>query len=149
MSGRDEDGPGQTAEEFAAAFAERLARTPVRDVLLQTMATFIDMAAIRMGMGPMGDDARDLGEARQAIEALGALVAVADRELPPEDVRPFLEPLAGLRMTYVEIVEGLNAAHAEADAAPEPPPPSPPPPAPDASSRLWVPPGTPRGGASG
>jgi hypothetical protein len=43
-----------TPEEFAAALAEQLARTPVRDLLLQTMATFTDMAGIRLGLGPAG-----------------------------------------------------------------------------------------------
>ncbi len=143
--------PDPTPEDLAAAFAERLARTPVRDVLLQTMATFVDMAAIRLGMGPMGEEAADLREAKAAIEALGALAAVASRELPPEDVQPFLEPLAALRMSYVQAVEALTPEErgeppAEEAAAPPPPPP---PAEPDAASRLWVPPGTPRGGASG
>lgn len=159
MSGPGEEAREPTPEEFAAAFAERLARTPVRDVLMQTMATFVDMAAIRLGMGPMGDDARDLREAKQAIEALGALIGVADRELGPEDVRPFLEPLAALRMSYVEAVEAMApegaseapgpAPGAPEGAAPPPPPAAPPPPAEDPASRLWVPPGTPRGGSSG
>ncbi|MGD9571618.1 MAG: hypothetical protein AB7V62_07045 [Thermoleophilia bacterium] len=143
-----------TPEELAAAFAERLARTPVRDVLLQSMATFVDMAAIRLGMGPTGEEAADLREAKAAIEALGAMAGVAHRELPPEDVQPFLEPLAALRMAYVQAVEALSPEERGEEPvapAPEEPPAAPPPPPaqPDAASRLWVPPGTPRGGASG
>lgn len=127
-----------TQEEMAALLAERLARTPVRDVLLQCMATFIDMAGVRLGMGPTGDDARDLQQARQAIEALRALLGVAERELGAAQVRPFKEPLAVLQMAFSRASEERPAAPEEA--AP------PPPPAPDAASRLWVPPGTPRGG---
>ncbi|MGE0025813.1 MAG: hypothetical protein AB7O78_07150 [Thermoleophilia bacterium] len=126
-----------TPEEVAAAFAERLARTPVRDVLLQTMATFIDMAGIRLGMGPAGDEPRDLVQARQAIESLRALLGVAERELGAAQVHPFKEPLAVLQMAYA------RAAEAPAQDAPgegDPPPPD----EPDAASRLWVPPGTPR-----
>ena len=85
--------------------ADRLARTPVRDVLLQSMATFIDMAGIRLGMGPAGDEARDLAQARQAIEALRALLGVAERELGAAQVRPFKEPLAVLQMAYARAAE--------------------------------------------
>ncbi len=137
--------PGQaepTQEEMAAMLADRLARTPVRDVLLQCMATFIDMAGVRLGMGPTGNDARDLAQARQAIEALRALLGVAERELGPAQVRPFKEPLAVLQMAFSRASEERAGQPAEAPS----PEPDPPPPANDAASRLWVPPGTPRGG---
>lgn len=136
MTAGGEEAP-PTPEELAAAFAERLARTPVRDVLLQSMATFIDMAGIRLGMGPAGDEPRDLVQARQAIESLRALLVVAERELGAAQVHPFKEPLAVLQMAY--------ARAAEAPDGDEPGEGGPPPPAePDAASRLWVPPGTPR-----
>ena len=134
-----------TPEDLAAALAERLARTPVRDVLLQSMATFIDMAGIRLGMGPTGDEARDMVQARQAIEALRALLGVAEREIGAAQVRPFKEPLAVLQMAYA------RAAEAPAPEGETPPPAATgpeggdPPVDPDAASRLWVPPGTPRG----
>jgi hypothetical protein len=129
---------------MAAMLADRLARTPVRDVLLQSMATFIDMAGIRLGMGPTGDEARDLAQARQAIEALRALLGVAERELGAAQVRPFKEPLAVLQMAFSRASEE-EAGTAAAEGGDPPPPP---PPGPDPSSRLWVPPGTPRGGGT-
>lgn len=126
-----------TQAEMEAMLADRLARTPVRDVLLQCMATFVDMAGVRLGMGPAGNEARDLPQARQAIEALRALLGVAEQELGAAQVRPFKEPLAVLQMAF------SRASEERVDpAAPEAPPA--PPPAPDAASRLWVPPGTPR-----
>jgi hypothetical protein len=154
MSDDPATGPEQgppSSEDLAAALAERLARTPVRDVLLQAMATFIDMAGIRLGMGPSGQAALDLTQARQAIEALRALLAVAERELGAAQVRPFREPLAVLQMTYARIVEGPAGDEPSPGIPDEPRPdsPPPPPPGPDPASRLWVPPGTPRGGASG
>jgi hypothetical protein len=142
-----------TPEELAVMLAERLARTPVRDVLLQSMATFIDMAGIRLGMGPTGDDARDLTQARQAIETLRALLGVAEQELGAAQVRPFREPLAVLQMAYAQAVEG-SGGEGPGPAGPEgppggPPPDPPPPPAgDDPASRLWVPPGARRGGPS-
>lgn len=126
-----------TQEEMEAMLADRLARTPVRDVLLQCMATFVDMAGVRLGMGPAGNEARDLPQARQAIEALRALLAVAEQELGAAQVRPFKEPLAVLQMAFSRASE----ERADPPAAEAPPTP---PPAPDAASRLWVPPGTPR-----
>lgn len=162
MSDEQAGAAGQGApsqEELAAALAERLARTPVRDVLLQAMATFVDMAGIRLGMGPTGQAALDLTQARQAIEALRALLAVAERELGAAQVRPFHEPLAVLQMSYARIVEGPAgdepAPPVPGDAPPGDAPPHPggqqaPPSPADPASRLWVPPGTPRkGGASG
>jgi hypothetical protein len=146
-AGGEGQGPPQapTPEELAAALAERLARTPVRDVLLQSMATFIDMAGIRLGLGPSGDEARDLTQARQAIEALRALLGVAERELGAAQVRPFKEPLAVLQMTYARLAEApgdADAAPGEGEEGREAG--TPPPVDPDAASRLWVPPGTPR-----
>jgi hypothetical protein len=135
--GEDQGQAPPTPEELAAALADRLARTLVRDVLLQSMATFIDMAGIRLGMGPTGDDARDLVQARQAIEALRALLGVAERELGAAQVHPFKEPLAVLQMAYARAAEAPEEGEpGEGGAAP--------PAGPDPSSRLWVPPGTPR-----
>jgi Domain of unknown function (DUF1844) len=143
--------PEPTPEELAAAFAEQLARTSVRDLLLQTMATFTDMAGVRLGFGPGGEGARDLAQARQAIETLRALLEVAERELGAAQARPFREPLAALQMAYARIVEEPSAeapaAEPEAPGA-EPPPDSGTPPADDPAGRLWVPPGTRRGDGS-
>ena len=153
-TGGEGQGTPPTPEELAAAFADRLARTPVRDVLLQSMATFIDMAGIRLGMGPAGDEARDMAQARQAIEALRALLGVAERELGAAQVRPFKEPLAVLQMAYARAAEapvqdgpGGEPSPEEASPGAGPAPSAgPPPPDPDPASRLWVPPGTPRPG---
>lgn len=133
-----------TQEEISAALAARLARTPVRDVLLQCMATFIDMAGIRLGMGPMGDEARDLPQAHQAIEALRALLGVAEHELGSAQVNPFKEPLAVLQMAYARASEepGEEGPGEESPGGPEGPPPPPPPPRDDPAGRLWVPPGS-------
>ena len=133
------------AEELAAIVAEQLARTSVRDLLLQTMATFADMASIRLGFGPAGGGARDLTQARQAIEALRGLIEVAERELGAAQARPFREPLAALQMAYARAVEGPPSGEPGeggegAGGGPSPGPGGQPPD--DPASRLWVPPGT-------
>lgn len=145
---QEQAGRQPTPEEFAAALADRLARTPVRDVVFQCIATFIDMATIRLGHGPAGPQVKDMTQAKQAIEAARALVAVAERELGPAQVRPFREPLAALQMAYARSVEeggdGAEAAGPGDGAAAQRPQPGAGPARPDAASRLWVPPGTQR-----
>lgn len=103
----EQPGP-QTPEDLVREMARRLAQTPVRDLLLQTMATFADLAGVRLGYGPEGSEHRDLPQARLAIETLRALIAVADTEIGAAQARPFREPLAQLQMLY--------AREAEADA---------------------------------
>jgi len=126
------DAPGgerePTPEEIAAAFVHRLGRVPVRDIVLQTMATMTDVAGIRLGLGPEGDDVRDLEQARLAIESLRALLGVADREIGTAASRPFREPLASLQMAYARMTEGPQGEGG-----------GPPPPPDDPAGRLWVP----------
>jgi hypothetical protein len=132
-------GPGEertpTPEEVAAQFVYRLGRTPVRDILMQAMATMNDVAGIRMGLGPEEDEVKDMAQARLAIETMQALIGVAEREMGTAAVNPFKEPLAALQMAYVQVMEADAGAGQAA-----PPPPQPP--QPDPASRLWVPPGS-------
>ncbi len=125
-------GPGEermpTQEEIAAAFVHRLGRTPVRDIVMQSMATMTDIAGIRMGLGPEGDEVKDLAQARLALETLRALLGVADAEIGPAASRPFRDPLAQLQMAFAQIAEAEGATV---------PPPAPPPD--DPAGRLWVP----------
>jgi len=128
----DDVDANSSAEEFAAAFVHHLGRTPVRDLVIQAMATLADAAGIRMGLGPEGAEVADLAQARTAVEILRVLVAVTDQELGQAVARPFREPLAQLQLAYAKIAE----ANAGPAAAAETPPTQP-----DPTSRLWVPPG--------
>lgn len=143
--GAPHDAQGEpTQEDLARALAERLAHTPVRDVLFQSLITFLDMAAIRLGLGPGGPDVADHDQARKAIEVARALIGVAEREMGAAQVRPFREPLAQLQMAYAHAVEGAGGDAAQeppAGGAPEQPRPQSRPPQ-DPASRLWVPPGS-------
>ena len=125
----DDPGREPTPEEIMDALARRLAATPVHDVLMQTMATFADMAAIRLGLGPGGAEDGDLPQAHMAIEALRALVDVADGEIGAAAARPFREPLAALQMAYARAVEAeARARQAEQQG--------------EGGSGLWTPPGS-------
>jgi hypothetical protein len=139
-------------EELAARFAAQLAKTEVRDILLQSLATLVDSAGIRLGLGPFGDEGRDLAQAKQAIEGASALLDVVEREVGDDEARLFQEPLRVIKMAYVRAAQEADAAPAaEGGGAPDQPPATPPsspapsssePPPGDAASRLWVPPGT-------
>lgn len=128
-----------TPEDLVREMARRLAQTPVRDLLLQTLATFADLAGVRLGYGPGGPAHRDLSQARLAIETLRALIGVADTEIGSAQARPFREPLAQLQMLYAREVEAdaAGAAKATDDAGPD-----------EGEGRLWTPgaaPGDPGG----
>lgn len=122
----DDPQESQTPEDLVREMARRLAQTPVRDLLLQTMATFADLAGVRLGYGPEGPAHRDLPQARLAIETLRALIRVADAEIGSAQARPFREPLAQLQMLYAREVEAdaAGASKAEAD---------------EGEGRLWTP----------
>lgn len=108
MSDQGTPRPDPSPEEMLQEMARRLAATPVRDIMVQTMGTFADLAGVRLGFGPERDVHRDLPQARLAIEALRALIGVVETELGPAQARPFREPLAQLQLLY--------AREAEADA---------------------------------
>jgi hypothetical protein len=129
-----------TPDELVREMARRLAQTPVRDLLLQTMATFADLAGVRLGYGPEGAEHRDLPQARLAIETLRALIGVAETEIGPAQARPFREPLAQLQMLYAREAEAdakRESGESESDAADS-----------AETTGLWTPGGT-EGGDSG
>ncbi len=106
-----DDSPGgpnpdqMSAEDLMREMARQLAERPVRDFVMQTMATFADLAGIRLGFGPEGPARRDLPQARLAIETLRALVTVIEAEGGAAQARPFREPLAQLQMLYARAAE--------------------------------------------
>jgi uncharacterized membrane protein len=124
-----------TEEELRAALEEQMKRITVRDVLLQTVITLINLTARKLGL--TGDGEKDLNEARTAIDAVRALTPL----LPEEEQQAVKEPLSQLQMQYAQ----------EAGAPPrttETPDPGPQTPDSEeaerakARSKLWTPPGT-------
>ena len=137
-----------TQEEMVAAeMLRRLMTTPVQDVVFQTMATFTDMAAIRMGLGPRGEEDFDLPQAGLAIESLRALLAVTNAIMGEEAAKPFAEPLAQLQMAFAELVEQAKAAKdAQGEGAEGASPTPPKPGGAQAGGDLWTPGGAEGGG---
>ncbi len=143
-------------EEIRARLEEELRKITVRDVLLQTAVTLINLGGQRLGLGETSPEARDLDQTRIAIEAVRALLPLLEHEAPQE-MAPLRDALAQLQMVYVREA-GASAGQPQGggDAGPGPgagepsggqPPggagaPGSAPQRPGSSGRLWVPPGS-------
>jgi hypothetical protein len=118
---------------------EALKKIRVEDVLLQTAATLIDLAARRMGLAE-DDGPKQLDQAKLAIDAVRALQPL----MSEEQQTAVREPLSQLQMAYAR--EAKGAAEAPEPAA-EPVPEADEKPDDDAErakarSKIWTPPGT-------
>ena len=113
---------------------EALKKLRVEDVLLQTAATLIDLAARRMGLAEE-DEPKQLDQAKLAIEGIRALQPL----MTEEQQAAVREPLSQLQMTYAREAQGEAAgpepalgpeekAGDEAERA-------------EARSKIWTPPG--------
>ena len=110
---------------------EALKKLRVEDVLLQTAATLIDLAARRMGLAEE-DGPKQLDQAKLAIDAIRALQPL----MTEEQQAAIREPLSQLQMAYAREVQG-----------PQEPPSEPQEPDDEAErakarSKIWTPPGT-------
>jgi hypothetical protein len=106
VPGGDESG-GQAREpsdeELRARLEQELKKISVRDVLVQTAVTLINLGGQRLGLSEQTRDARDLGQTRTAIEAVRALMPMLEQD-DPDLVRPLRDALAQLQMAYANEV---------------------------------------------
>ena len=114
---------------------EALKKIKVEDVLLQTAATLIDIAARRMGLAEE-DGPKQMDQAKLAIDAVRALQPL----MTAEQQLALREPLSQLQMAYAREAQAPKTEGDEEAAAPDP--------APDdaeraaARAKIWTPPGT-------
>jgi hypothetical protein len=130
-------------EELRARLEEELKRITVRDVLLQTVVSLVNLAGQRLGLVEGSRELRDLDQVRMAIEAVRALMPLLEEE-DPDQVGPIRDALAQLQMAYAREAGGPPGGGEPGGepgaGGPEgPPQPSP---RPGAPGGLWVPPGT-------
>jgi hypothetical protein len=128
-----------TEEELRAALEEQMKKITVRDVLLQTVITLVNVSARKLGLA--GDESeKDLPEAQRGIDAVRALVPL----LPEEEQAAVREPLSQLQMAYAREAGGQGPEAREE----ETPTSETRGPAPEdderakARSKIWTPPGT-------
>ena len=108
------------------------------------MVSLINLAGQRLGLGEDGDEVRDLGQVRMAIEAVRALMPLLEEE-NPEQVKPVRDALSQLQMVYAREAGGAAPGGGEQGGGGpggggEPPPK--PQPRTGGPGGLWVPPGT-------
>lgn len=144
-----------TEEELRAAMEEQMRRVSVQDVILQTVATLVNLSGRRLGLAPDAEDERDLAQARLGIEATRALAPL----LGSEQSSAVREALSQLQVAYAreagagaaaERPGGEEAGPARGAEAQRPPAPGSDRqrPAPEreeaerARSRIWTPPGS-------
>ena len=96
----DEAGTGQpdlSQEELLARLEEEYAKLKVADVLVQTVFTVSSL-----GYRSLGEEHRDLDQAKLAIDALRALVPVLKGALPAEITRDFDQVVANMQLAYAK-----------------------------------------------
>jgi hypothetical protein len=87
----------ESQEEFARRLEEELKRIKVADLLVQTIYTVSSL-----GYRRMGEEDRDLEQARLAIEATKALVPVLEGTLPKEMTRDLNQVAANMQLAYAK-----------------------------------------------
>src|SRR4051794_35080803 len=116
--------PTPEEEELQRRLEEQLRRIRVQDLLLESVASILNLSARRISKA----DERDLEQGRIGIEAVRCVLDLLD-EGPREQVR---DALSQVQMLYAREVKGGGGE----EPPPEPPPRGEPPP------RLWTPPGS-------
>ena len=76
---------------------------------MQSLATLIDSAGVRLGIGPTGESGKDLAQAKQAIEGADALLGVLESEVGEEQAAPFREAVRVIKMAFVDVSGAAGA----------------------------------------
>src|SRR5687768_5927549 len=95
-------GEQPSEEELRAQLEEELRRITVRDVLVQTVVSLVNLGGQRLGLAPGAEDLRDLDQARLAIEGVRALLPLVE-EQDAEQVRPIRDALSQLQLAYAQL----------------------------------------------
>jgi hypothetical protein len=136
----------EPSEEQIRAFEEQLKRLRVEDVLVQTLVTFVNLGARRLGL--TGEpESRDLDQAKLAIEGARALMPL----IPGDELGPIRDALSQLQVAFAREAQGTPEPPPDApqppQEAPQPPQGAPEEPADEAErakarAKIWTPPGT-------
>ena len=87
---------------------EAIRRMKVSDVLVSTIAT-----VAQLGYAKLEPSARDLEQAKLAIEALRALLPVLEGSVPPETTRDFNQLVANLQLAYASAASAPDTAEGQ------------------------------------
>jgi hypothetical protein len=107
-------------EELRAAYEAELKKITTGDILLQTVVTLVNLGGGRLGLAPGSDGERDLDQARDAIDAVRALLPILEREGAPE-LPAIREALSQLQLAFTRVT-GIPGHRAGEPAQPAPDP---------------------------
>jgi hypothetical protein len=127
------EGDAPSEEELRARLEEELRKVRVQDLLLQSVASLVNLTARRIAK----EDERDLEQAKVGIDAVRALVDLLD----PEPQAQVKNALSELQMLYAQQSQG-GTGGGPPESGGEPEPSEAQRPQPQRSSGLWTPPGT-------
>ena len=89
--------PEPSQEELLARIEEEVSKLKVADVLIQTVFTVSSL-----GYRSLGEEHRDLDQAKLAIDALRALVPVLKDAVPPDVSRDFEQLVSNMQLAYAK-----------------------------------------------
>ena len=110
-----------TEEELRTAMEEQMRRLRVQDVVLQTVATLVNLAGQKLSV----EGAKDAAEAQRAIDAARHMIPL----VPEEAKRPIQNALDQVQLLYVRETQGASSEGQEQPPKDEPP----------AASKIWTP----------
>ena len=90
-------------EELVRQLEAELQKLKVSDLLVQTLYTVSSL-----GYRRLSDEHRDLEQARQAIEALRALMPVLEGTVGEELIRDFKQVTSNLQLAYADAAKGKS-----------------------------------------
>jgi uncharacterized protein (DUF2236 family) len=122
-----------TEEEMQRALEEQLRQIRVQDLLLESVASILNLSARRIAK----PDEQDLEQGRIGIEAVRAVVGL----LEPETQEQVREALSQVQMLYARESREGGEGGDPGEGGPPPPqaPPQQPPPSREPPPRLWTP----------
>ncbi len=148
---------GPSEAELRAAYEAELSRITPADMMMQAAVSLLNLGARRLGLtgGPDPSEPggaagpppeRDLGQVRDAIDGVRALLAILERSMPQE-LRPLRDALSQLQIAYArEAPAGAESDRpstepgpAAGDSRPTAEEPTGGPGPAQSSGRLWVP----------
>jgi hypothetical protein len=97
-----------------AAYEAELSRITSADMILQSAVSLLNLGGRRLGLAPGSEGERDLGQVRDAVDGVRALLEILERSTPAQELRPLRDALSQLQMAYARAAQ---AGGADASAA--------------------------------
>jgi hypothetical protein len=121
-------GAGEPSEEeLRAAYEAELSRITTTDMIAQTAVSLLNIGATRLVPAGDGQDAaqpqRDLEQARDAIDAVKALIEILERRIPQE-LGPLRDALSRLQMAYARELQSAGGPPVPPASTGQPTPPA-------------------------